>query len=228
MLMMGNLQYGSQGNLTSIGAVRVVISDYNQEHPLWAAYVQQFGVSTPDERLEVHMLWESAIVDLLLPMHRRSDSSPFSSDDKYGSLNLDFLVERSSNDVVAAGGDFQKELLVVSYCISFLYLYWSLGRFSLPMNVNHFIYSRTLLAMAALLSIGMATACAFGAVAYNQSMGFSPVVINLIPYIALGLGLQNYFVVAQTLIDHCHLQVCCRCVCISSASIRTHRWYRMM
>lgn len=79
--------------------------------------------------------------------------------------------------------------MAISYVIIQIYVCLALGKF-------HTLYSRVLLGVGGVFGLLLATACALGITSLLQ-VQFSPISLNVLPYLLLGIGVDNMFIIAD-------------------------------
>ncbi|KAA8493573.1 Protein patched-like 1 [Porphyridium purpureum] len=202
----GDLRYNNQGALEYVGFLRSGFIGANSNEEAFAMRVATlFGATTEAERQALVLDWESNVISYFLPMHERAQSTDFAPGRIYADSLLNFYTTKSSDDVAEEGNRVPVGLIVASYAVMTVYTSLSFLNYSRPVGWRNVVYSRLVVAWCGLVSVALATLCGFGVLSW-ANVAISPVGINLAPFLSLGVGLDDIFVVAGGLIESGNLQ----------------------
>lgn len=139
--------------------------------------------------LEPVMAWEKKFLDL---MHEYAASG------KPDFIDVSFGAERSIEDEIQRVSVAEAGTIAISYIIMFVYVMLALG------NVRHcrtwLIDSKILVAIGSVLVVVLAIACGMGMMGYC-GITATLLAINVIPFFILSVGIDNVFLMVNTLND---------------------------
>lgn len=184
-------------------AFRTVINHFNAGHPVWIDRMNKLYGTTKwseDDLQEVQDEYEQIMIDYLKPIWDRKVNR---YNTEYRDYQLDFLMWRSATDVVREGGEIESGLIVAGYAILIVYACFSLAR--LDGCANFKVYSRSLVVVWGVFTVALATVAGFG---LSSIIGWklNPISIQLVPFLALGIGVDDMFVIAHTTVYHAHFK----------------------
>ncbi|KAG6547150.1 hypothetical protein Mapa_011402 [Marchantia paleacea] len=186
---LGSIDYNEGGNVTKIGGIRWGQNNYHEAQPIWADYIEGvLGVNlTRKQRKNLHRKWEGRMVDHLEPLRNR-ESNLFGS--TYDDLQLEFLTWRSSQDIISDSAKTPIWQIVLSVILTSLYAYLAF------INVKRPVHSHTWVVLTGLSVVTLSILSGFG---FTAMIGikFSPLAGGVVPFLALGLGIDDVFVLVN-------------------------------
>eukprot|EP00055_Hartaetosiga_balthica_P016077 m.99840 g.99840 ORF g.99840 m.99840 type:complete len:1558 (+) comp9034_c2_seq1:60-4733(+) len=186
---------------TTINAVvsgRLIANNWNEHAPLYHSRVEaklNRNVTT-DEFLELHLLFEKAVTDYLLPIFSSDASSGYGTGEPFSSENVDFTMERSVSDAVTDAGSTNIELIICAVVILVVYTAFS------AYNLWSSLFSHSLLAIWGLITVVVSTGAALGLTAYG-GIKFTPITTSVVPFLAIGIGIDDMFVIIRAFSREC-------------------------
>ncbi|KAL3679242.1 hypothetical protein R1sor_022198 [Riccia sorocarpa] len=185
----GSIDYNDGGNVTKIGGLRWGQNNYHEAQPLWKDYIEdKLGVNlTQKERKNLHKAWEAVMVNHLLPLRNRGKTL-FSS--TYKDLQLEFLTWRSTQDIISDSAKTPIWQIILSVILTSLYAFLAFVNFKRP------VHSHTWVTLTGLAVVTLAILSGFG---FSAMIGikFSPLAGGVVPFLALGLGIDDVFVLVN-------------------------------
>lgn len=133
-----------------------------------------------------------------MPKYERKVGSGYSPGEESAGAQLDFFTTRSANDVIAEGSVVPWGLVIAGYCIMLAYATLTFFDWSRPFGRSNFINSRIRLSIFGILVITLGTISGYGAMGWF-GVKLSPISNNLVPFLTLGLGLDDMFVILHGL-----------------------------
>ncbi|KAL2613615.1 hypothetical protein R1flu_025307 [Riccia fluitans] len=185
----GSIDYSEGGNVSKIGGLRWAQNNYHEAQPLWKEYIEEkLGVNlTQKQRKNLHKTWEGLMVDHLLPLRNR-EKNRFTS--TYSDLQLEFLTYRSSQDIISDSAKTPVWQIILSVILTSLYAYLAFVNFKRP------VHSHTWVTLTGLAVVTLSILSGFG---FTAMIGikFSPLAGGVVPFLALGLGIDDVFVLVN-------------------------------
>jgi patched 2 protein len=191
----GGVQFDPSGkNITQIEAIRWGANNFHQDHPLFAEYIdQRLGTAVdPTEREALVKDWEEVMINHLRPLWDRAMNSSFAPNDTNADLQLDFGMWRSSEDIIADASKAPVWQLIVSVVLVSIYGFLAFVNFRDP------VHSHAMLALTGMGVVAFAVIAGFGLTALC-GISFSPLAGSVVPFLALGLGIDDVFVLVTIL-----------------------------
>lgn len=191
---LGNVVYNKFGEISAVGAMRWGANHWNNNHPLWVDYLEKrLNVSyTAEERMNLVLSWEDLMIRTIHPSQQNRIGTNFSSGGDYNELQVQFATWKSSEDVLTDANRTPvwqiifSAVLVCSYaCAVFV-------------NLKNPVHSHTWLVLMGMAVVSFAIISGFG---LTSAFGikFSPLAGSIVPFLALGLGIDDVFVLVNTL-----------------------------
>mmetsp|Transcript_4617 Transcript_4617/g.13956 ORF Transcript_4617/g.13956 Transcript_4617/m.13956 type:complete len:1120 (-) Transcript_4617:130-3489(-) len=196
---MSDFSQTDDGSITNVGVFRTAWLNNNQEESFLAARLAELGLTDNEQRLNLVLAWEQRLIDYYLPRYQAVPFSKFGPDEEFSSTKLDFIMSRSSSDVVEEGNSVPWSLLGGAYAIMVAYAVLVFFDWRFPLSAKNFVQSRVMIAILGIVIITAASAGGFGVMGWAQ-VKLSPISTNLLPFLALGVGLDDMFVVLNALI----------------------------
>lgn len=141
------------------------------------------------EQLEPVMEWEQKFLDLL---------HDYEANWKADFVDVSFGAERSIEDEIQRVSEAEAVPIAISYVIMFIYVTISLG------NVRYcktwFIDSKIMVAIGSIIIVVAAIFCGIGVLGY-ANVTLTLLAINVIPFFVLSVGVDNVFLMVNTLHD---------------------------
>lgn len=203
---LGGVDYDTSGNISSITSIRWGANNWNQKHPLWMEYIaEKLNASFTDKEREKLVLdWERSMVQAVTPLRSNEASTTnFTSGGIYQDFQLQFTMWRSSEDVLADANRVPLWQIVLSALLVFAYA------FACFINLRSPIHSHTWLVLMGMVVVSFAIISAFGLTSVF-GIKLSPLAGSVVPFLALGLGIDDVFVLINILRN-----------CLSQQSIHT-------
>lgn len=187
----------------TLGATRMVANNYNADHPVFINQIArgttgiQSGLSS--DRLDLCKLWETQWQNYLLPMWSRSTDSGFGSGESYAGLRLYFAPWRATDDTIQEGSSTEEGLIIGGYIIIIVWSCIVTGKLSWPCTIVNSVYSHVGLTLWGVFAVALATMASFGMMGII-GQALSPISINLVPFLTLGIGINDMYVVVHSAI----------------------------
>lgn len=142
-----------------------------------------------EENLKPVLEWEQKFLDLL---------HDYEANWKADFVDVSFGAERSIEDEIQRVSEAEAIPILISYLIMFIYVTISLG------NVRYcrtwFIDSKVMVAISSIVVVIVAIVCAMGVMGY-AGITVTLLAINVIPFFVLSVGVDNVFLMVNTLHD---------------------------
>lgn len=187
-------------------AIRTAYSHYNEHDERWGARIQRIllNIKTTPDRLRASEVLEQNIVDKLTPRFQRLRRSGYAPGERYGNSRLDFFTRRSSDDILSASRRAPVGLIIAGYVILAVYVAFAFANFSTPLGATNAVLSRIALGLTGLGILTLGTAAGFGLMGW-AGVRLSPTATHALPFIALGIGVDDMFMIALTLLARADL-----------------------
>jgi hypothetical protein len=180
--------------VTSIGAHRLVMSDFAPTHWLHKARMKKrlnaVEELTEDEMVKIHYDMQDEYRIHLERFWAKQVGSGFEPGGVFDGLKFSFAVGRSISDLITDGTDLQVAPIIAVYVIMLLYVGGSL----LGWKSN--VRSHFWVGIAGVFIIGCAVISSLGLAAWFGVL-FTPLVTNVAPFVALGIGVDDMLVFAH-------------------------------
>ncbi|KAJ8720196.1 hypothetical protein PYW07_012239 [Mythimna separata] len=146
------------------------------------------------EDLEPALEWESKFIDLLhdYRYNRREDLK------RSDNVTVNFATERSIEDEIQRVSEAEAVPIAISYVLMFIYVTLALG--NIRSLKTWFIDSKIMVALGSIVIVLVAIFCAMGALGY-ANVTLTLLAINVIPFFILSVGIDNVFLMVNTLHD---------------------------
>ena len=223
-LFIGNVDLFDNGTYKAVQAIQTGMIHYSSKSPLWRHVLTLRSKSnwTDDQQIQLTDKFEKAVLDKWLPRYERRAGSGFGSGEKYAAFKIALLLERSLSDLISDATDLDTTLLVLSYVAMLVFICLSLGKLPLS-GVSDLINSHILLGSFGLITVALATVAGLGFSAY-AGVTFTAITSNLAPFVSLGLGVDDMFVLAHTMRHHFQPDDSAevnmvRCLCLAGPSV---------
>eukprot|EP01130_Rhizamoeba_saxonica_P004742 TRINITY_DN1923_c0_g1_i2.p1 TRINITY_DN1923_c0_g1~~TRINITY_DN1923_c0_g1_i2.p1 ORF type:complete len:792 (+),score=159.82 TRINITY_DN1923_c0_g1_i2:598-2973(+) len=182
-----NLRYQSTplGNYIDLGLVLGGVETDEDDDVVFAkTFLSTFlFTNTPDEeKLKATLEFETAFLETVMEFNKTSKV-----------LNMFVSVERSIEDEINREVSADSSLIAISYAIIIVYVALSLGKF-------HRIYSKFALGFSGVFVVIVSIFSALG-VASIIGIPFSPVSLQVLPYLLLGTGVDDMFIITNSYND---------------------------
>uniref|UniRef100_A0A2A4K8N4 SSD domain-containing protein n=1 Tax=Heliothis virescens TaxID=7102 RepID=A0A2A4K8N4_HELVI len=142
-----------------------------------------------EEALQPVLEWELKFIELL---HDYRDNW------KKDFVSVAFSTERSIEDEIQRVSVAEAVPIAISYILMFIYVTLSLG--NIRSFKTWFIDSKIMVALGSILVVVLAIACAMGTLGY-ANVTLTLLAINVIPFFVLSIGIDNVFLMVNTLHD---------------------------
>ncbi|XP_024381939.1 uncharacterized protein [Physcomitrium patens] len=192
---LGSVEYdASRKNITKIGGVRWGSNNYHHDHPLFTEYISnRLGVNTDSrEREGLVKAWEDFMIHNLNPLRRHATNTSFGGGEKYEDLQVEFNMWRSTRDIIAEASEAPLWQIILGVVLVSIY------GFIAFLNVRNPVHSHTTLAGLGMVVVSFSVLAGFGLTAIC-GIAFSPLAGSVVPFLALGLGIDDVFVLVNTL-----------------------------
>lgn len=188
-LYLGFIETDSSGARTKIGGTQNIVNNENEHHPDFIArWEATYGSEdTRKHRTEVADAWELLIADTWLNIRASADDA----------FTVNVAVSRSNSDIVVEATELESAQLAAGYVIMILFVIVVFGRFTC--KKSKLVDSHILLGLGGLLTIALSTLCSFGLASWAD-IRLSPVNLNIVPFLSLGLGVDDMFVLGHTIL----------------------------
>ncbi|KAG0620497.1 hypothetical protein M758_4G220800 [Ceratodon purpureus] len=193
---LGSVEYEPSGkNITKVGGVRWGSNNYHQDHPFFAEYMNKrfntlFIESSQRENLVKD--WEDVMIRNLDPLRQQAKNTSFGEGEKYGDLQLEFNMWKSTRDIIADASNAPLWQIILGIALVSVYAFIAFLNFRNP------VHSHTSLALVGLAVVAFAVLAGFGLTALCD-IPFSPLAGSVVPFLALGLGIDDVFVLVNIL-----------------------------
>jgi len=183
-LTMGGMSGLEDGGDFKVDALRLVLNNLNTGHPLLADRLAARNSSSEQLRDDTVKEWETGFIKEGVKLQ-----------DELGALGIqvEYWSGRSQADMIADANSIDPVLIVVGYVVMVVF---ACGTFVLDGNG---VVSAAL-GVGGVLVLLLSTVASFGLMGYCK-VPLSPIASNVIPFLSLGLGLDDMFVLAYALLD---------------------------
>ena len=197
-------------NLQSVTLVRSGWEDYHHNSPLWQDLLEETypGINwrTEKRREDFARAFDQALTEQWLQRYERQVGSGFGPGEKSSSFRLDFSTGTALTEILEDASQVDGRLVALSYGVMAILILLSLGNYAEALlNVNNpavsqlaMINSHGILGLLGLGVIAASSVAGLGFSAYVQ-ITFNGLTINLVPFVSLGLGIDDMFVLAHTM-----------------------------
>lgn len=142
-----------------------------------------------NEDLEPVLEWEQNFLDLLHEYKNNVDPA---------FVSVAYSAERSVEDEIQRVSVAEAVPIAISYILMFIYVTISLG--NVRSCKTRFIDSKVMVALGSIVTVIVAIVCAMGVMGYAQ-ITLTLLAINVIPFFILSIGIDNVFLMVNTLHD---------------------------
>lgn len=147
--------------------------------------------------------WERQQIEYLLDRYNGESGTGFGEGEEFEEFQVLMLLEQSITDLLSDAANVSPALILIGYIVMILN---SVGVFLVfTCSKEFFIYSRPFMSFLGMASVGFSTAASFGVLAWGN-MKLSPLNSALVPFMSMGLGIDDMFVLLQEFIRAAHLQ----------------------
>ena len=181
----------------SVGARRVGVNDFAPDHWL---HVERLNAllgreTTADERFEIHNDMQGEMLAHLEKRWAREVGTGFEDGGEFAKVKFAFALGRSIRDLIEDGTAIDVVPIVAVYVIMILYVGGSL----LGWKSN--VRSHFWLGISGVVIIALAVGTSLGLAGWFGVM-FTPLVTNVAPFVAVGIGIDDMLVIAH---EYAHL-----------------------
>lgn len=191
---LGGVEYDTYGKISAIQSIRWGANSWHQNHPLWKEYIAgRLSNNITDQKRENLILdFEREMIDTVSPLWANTAGTKFASGGAYGDYQLQFSVWRSTEDILADANRVPIWQIILSAALVFAYA------FVCFVNIRSPVHSHTWLVLTGLFVVAFAIVSGFG---LTSAFGikFSPLAGSVVPFLALGLGIDDVFVLVNIL-----------------------------
>jgi len=194
----GKQLFGGGISSSGLAATRMVSNCWNENHNTFKnKMLAKLGTqNTQSNRHDIILAWEGQIQSYLYPFWAKESSSGLDSGGSNPNMNLYFAPWRATDDTIKDGSSTEISLIIGAHIILIGYSMAVLGKFSCPYGIVNLVYSRTMVAGCGIMAVVFATISSFGVMGII-GVPLSPISVNLVPFLALGIGIDDMFVVSQ-------------------------------
>jgi len=114
---------------------------------------------------------------------------------------LDFTVDRSDADLFTDAAKVDGKLLIAGYIALVAFSCYNFITWSCPPSKDAFVYSRSMVCFIGMLMVGFSVLASFGFMGY-VGLKLSPLNSMLVPFLAVGMGLADLFVLIHMTEKH--------------------------
>ncbi|KAM5157084.1 NPC intracellular cholesterol transporter 1 [Mantella aurantiaca] len=111
-------------------------------------------------------------------------------------LSISFSAERSIEDELNRESNSDVKTVIISYALMFVYISLALGHISQCSRI--LVDSKILLGISGILIVLSSVACSLGIFSY-AGISLTLIVIEVIPFLVLAVGVDNIYIIVQTL-----------------------------
>eukprot|EP00250_Pteridium_aquilinum_P014814 c22219_g1_i1 orf=359-3775(+) len=190
----GSVGYDASGNISKIGAIRWGANNFHQAHPLWIEFITKRLNQNLDDshRKDLVVKFENLMINKLSPLRKNMAGTNFASGQTYEDLQVQFSVWRSTEDVLIDANKTPIWQLILSAALVSMYSFLAFVNFRRP------VHSHTTLVLTGLMVVSFAVVAGFG---LTSAVGIklTPLAGSVVPFLALGLGIDDVFVLVTML-----------------------------
>lgn len=190
----GSVEYNASGNISKIGAIRWGTNNWHHDHPLFTEYLAKRLNQSLDasDRKDLVLQFENLMFDKLNPLRQNEAETNFATGKKYEDLQVQFTMWRSAEDVLIDANKTPIWQLVLSAALVSLYSFFAF------VNIRKPVHSHTALVLTGLTVVALAVVAGFG---FTSAVGIklTPLAGSVVPFLALGLGIDDVFVLVTIL-----------------------------
>ncbi|MCO5558414.1 hypothetical protein L7F22_011995 [Adiantum nelumboides] len=190
----GSVEHGVSGNISKIGAFRWGSNNFHHKHPLWTELLtKKLNDSLkPSARKEMVLQFETSMINKLAPLRDSKAHTNFVAGKKFGDLQVQFTMWRSSEDVLIDANKTPIWQMIMSAVLVSLYSFLAFT------NFKDRLHSHTALVWTGLIVVAFAVVSGFGLTA-AVGIKLTPLAGSVVPFLALGLGIDDVFVLVTIL-----------------------------
>ncbi|XP_015603900.1 NPC intracellular cholesterol transporter 1 homolog 1b [Cephus cinctus] len=167
----GVYSYDNTDYITSIGlALTVILSN-----------------TLDGDKLKPVLEWEKKFLDFM---------EDWNANSRPDFMEIAYSSERSIEDELARTSEAEVITVVISYIVMFIYIALALGKFKASKET--FVVSRVLLSIGGIIVVLASVACSLGIFGYI-GVPTTLLTIEVIPFFVLAVGVDNIFIMVQTL-----------------------------
>jgi hypothetical protein len=146
-----------------------------------------------DDQKDLLNAWDQAWIDYLEPRHKQEAGTGFGKGEEFAEYKPDFLVDRAIGDLLKDAADVETSLLIAGYVTLVAFSMFNFVVWTCPPTKDGFVYSSSGICFVGVCVVGLSVAAGFGFMAWLE-VKLSPVNAMLVPFLAMGLGLDDVFV----------------------------------
>lgn len=183
--------------ILSVGARRVGVNDFAPDHWLHIARLNELlgRETTAEERFQIHYDMQGEMIAHLEKLWAREDGTGFEDGGEFADVKFAFAAGRSISDLITSGTAVDLIPIIAVYVIMILYVGGSL----LGWKSN--VRSHFWLGISGVVIIALAVGTSLGLAGWFGIM-FTPLVTNVAPFVAVGIGIDDMLVIAH---EYAHL-----------------------
>jgi hypothetical protein len=183
--------------IQKVGAIRWVENHFHQNHPLWIDYIQEKikASYTENQRKDLIENWEDYLVKAVSPLRKNMPNTTFGTGESNSDLQVQFCMWKSAEDVIKDANHTPEWQLILSIMLVSIY---SVIAF---INIRDPVHSHTMLVLMGMVVVSLSILAGFGLTA-AVGIKFTPLAGSVVPFLALGLGIDDIFVLVTILRSH--------------------------
>lgn len=197
-------------DLESVTLVRSGWEDYHHNNPIWQDLLEarypSINWQSSDTREAFAKAFDTQLTNRWLRLYNREAGTTFATGEVNSAYRFDFSTGNSLTDILEDASKVEGRLLGISYGVMALLVVLSLGNYvSAILNITKpalaqlaMVNSHGILGLLGLGVIALSSVAGLGFSAICQ-ITFNGLTINLVPFVSLGLGIDDMFVLAHTM-----------------------------
>ncbi|XP_065198827.1 protein patched homolog 1-like [Sycon ciliatum] len=197
-------------SLSAITLIRSGWEDYHHNNPVWQDQLEERYPSvswTSEERREdLARAFDQKLTDDWLRLYQREAGTGYGAGEMFSALRFDFATGNSLTDILEQAGSVEGSLLGLSYGVMAVLVFISLGNYGTALlKIGNreelelaMVNSHGILGLFGLATIAISSAAGIGFASYVQ-VTLNGISVNLAPFVSLGLGIDDMFVLAHTM-----------------------------
>eukprot|EP00051_Salpingoeca_urceolata_P032091 m.14237 g.14237 ORF g.14237 m.14237 type:complete len:1617 (+) comp4765_c0_seq1:449-5299(+) len=183
-------------NLTQqVYASRFAGTTWNENHPVYKRRIDSLlhldGTNTDeDTRVRIMEQFEQAVTDFWTPYWKTQTGTGFEDGAQFANFAPAFITERTTSDAIEEVSDINPGIMLGAILIMFFYAGATMS------NRNDAVHSHIGLTIWGVVVIVLSTLASFGFASWF-GMKLSSLNVVVVPFVSLGIGIDDMFVLAQ-------------------------------
>jgi hypothetical protein len=160
-------------------------------------FKEEYGIPgcTENQRKDLIENWEDYLVKAVSPLQKDMPNTTFGTGESNSDLQVQFCMWKSAEDVIKDANHTPEWQLILSIMLVSIY---SVIAF---INIRDPVHSHTMLVLMGMVVVSLSILDGFG-LTVAVGIKFTPLAGSVVPFLALGLGIDDIFVLVTILRSH--------------------------